>query len=364
VVRKREVLGAGLLGVAVLIKFFPLFYGIPLLVNGRWRAIIVGGVLTVLLMLFSMYQAGFTIWEQYVFEIIPEAIANGTTIDFRSNSQSFDVFFKTVFIPDPYYNPGAFLDSEKSYLWLNWLVKSIVLGSALFLSYLKSGELLKLLAIWVVAMFLLQSKTATYAQILWIIPAFSLLGSELGNRYKVLFFVLLFLVCNFPYHLLREMPIGIRFMRLWLAVVMAILFYISISKKTDLRYMLGSFILLLPLNLSAFKPSPTSDSSYVIKRKEHFVICDFKEAEGTLTYTALGRNGPEQVKTDIPISSFDPDACRIEDNQVFFNNRQITTTKSIKKKAVLVNGCDIYFLTDHRSRRAAFTLKKTTICNN
>jgi len=52
----------------------------------------------------------------------------------------------------------------------------------------------------------------------------------------------------------------------------------------------------------------------------------------------------------------------IKDNQVFVDGQQVTHTNSLKKKAVLINNCDVYFLTDHRSRYGVFTLKKTNIC--
>ena len=109
-------------------------------------------------------------------EIIPNAIQNNSTVDFRYNAQSFDVLLRTLFIEDAYYNPNALFNNERLYVLIKWVFKSVIIAYAIGLSFKNKSNLFKLLSIWIVALFLLQSRTATYAQILWIVPAICFLN--------------------------------------------------------------------------------------------------------------------------------------------------------------------------------------------
>jgi hypothetical protein len=93
------------------------------------------------------------------------------------------------------------------------------------------------------------------------------------------------------------------------------------------------------------------------------MIFDFAKNGNTLTYDALGKNGKETIKTNIKIDTFDTFSCNIENNQIILNGKQLTDDTSFKKKPVLVNNCEVYYLTDARSRHGAFTIKKIEVCN-
>jgi len=357
----KRVTGVGLLSFAALLKLFPIFYGLPLIFNKRWKPIFFGFLITLFLIAIAIQVSGYSLWEAYFSEVFLTAIKNKTTVDFQFNSQSFDVFFKKLFVKDSYHNPEAPFDSEKLAMILVWVMKSIIIGSAVFVSYLRRNNLMELLTIWVVALFLLQSRTATYAQILWVIPAFSFYQKNKRLSLQILFFSVLFLVCNFPYHKLSNMPVIVQFLRLWLVVILAILSYGSFTKKMDIRYILAAFILLLPLNYRVFKTIIPDNSEYVLTEREQFLVFDYQAIDNVLVYTTIGGKGKQMVTTTIPINSFDEKSCEIKENQIFLNGKQLTYTDALKKKAVLINNREVYFLSDHRSRHRVFTLKKLDI---
>jgi len=361
--RHRNSYGAMALVFAVALKIFPIFYGIPLLFKQQWKSLLILVVLGFSVLGLSVWFTGSFLWETYFFDVLPNVIKNKSTVNFQYNAQSIDVFLKTLFIRDTYYNPTALFDNGRLYVSIKWLLKSIIIGVAVSISFSNKKNLFTLLSIWVVTLFLVQSRTATYAQILWIIPAFYMFTSSAGHLKKICFFVILFLVCNIPISKLEYLPIALRFSRLWLTIGLAILFYSSFNKKLNYKYIGLSFLLLLPLHLGLFSKPKPSVSTYVLEQQEYFMILDFAKKGNILTYDALGKNGKETIKTNIKIDTFNTFSCNIENNQIILNGKQLTDDTSLKKKPVLVNNCEVYYLTDARSRRGAFTIKKIKVYN-
>ena len=363
VAKRKHFLGTSALGFAALLKFFPVFYGIPFLFKRNWKAVWIGILVTFIWIGVAIIHSGFNLWDFYFFDVMPNGMRNGTVMDFRVNSQSFDVFLKTLFVQDSYYNPEAILDYPRLYRLSIWLIKGVILGITIQLSWLKRTELFTLLAIWVVALFLLQSKSASYAQILWIIPAFYLYRSELSWKTKGVFFLLLLFVANFPITRLVDLPVFFRFSRLWFSLGLAIIFFRGLHIKIDWRFIPAALILLLPLNTKLFIGEEPDNAVYVLDSKKHFMIYDYEAVAGKLQYGALGRHGDEKITTSIPINSFEKDRCKLIDNQIYVDGKQLTQSSELKKKPVLVNECEVYYLGDRLSRRGAFTLKKIDICN-
>ena len=180
------------------------------------------------------------------------------------------------------------------------------------------------------------------------------------NKKNTIFLILL-VVCNMPMYELKDLPIFFKFSRLWLTLLLALLFYSSFSLKFNYKWLIVSIIILAPFHLKVFERNKTFNSEYVLAKKEHFIIYDFYEKEGYLFIKALGRNGDEIVKTDIQILSFQENGLEINDNQILMDKKVILEDYSLKKKPVLVNDKEVYYLTDHHSRRGAYTIKKVSI---
>ncbi|MDH7913361.1 glycosyltransferase family 87 protein [Winogradskyella sp. SYSU M77433] len=362
--KQKRLSGSSLLVTAALLKVFPIAYGLPLLFKREWKTILTAIIVAIVFLALSIAFTGISIWETYFFEVIPNAIKNKSTVNFQYNAQSMDVFLKTLFVKDDYYNPSAIFDNEQLYYALKWIYKSVVIGIAISLSLSRKNELFALLSIWVVTLFLLQSRTATYAQVLWLIPAYYIMSLSISKTKIIVFLVVLFLVCNLPIASLEPLPLVFKFSRLWLSIILAGLFFFSFNTKINYKYIALGFVILLPLHFDMFSKPKKDNSTYVLEEQKHFMIYDFYEEKGVLTYVALGKNGNEIVATNISIKSFDEASYTIVNNQVVVNGKQITDTPDLKKKPVLVNDCEVFFLTDSRSRRGAYTIKKIDICNS
>jgi len=361
--KQKHSLGASFLAFAALLKIFPVLYGLPLMFKKNWKGIGIAISIGILLLVMSLFITGTSIWETYIFEVMPNAIKNKSTVNFQYNAQSMDVFLKTLFVKDMYYNPEAYFNNEQLYFALKWLYKSIVLGIAVSLSFTKKTSYFALLSIWVVTLFLIQSRTATYAQILWLIPVFYVMSISVSGLKKIAILGLLFLICNLPVSNLELMPLLLKFSRLWFSIVLAILVYSSLSRSVNYKYIGLVALLLLPLHFDMFSQPKSDHSTYVLDQQEYFMIFDFNVENNVLGYNALGKNGNEVVLTEIPIHNFNENACQIVNNQIIMNGKQLTNSPDLKKKPVLVNGCEVFYLSDANSRRGAFTIKKINSCN-
>lgn len=359
----RHVIGSGMISIAVLLKFFPFFYGAPLLQLPYRKIILYGLLFGIVLSGIAIYITGYSFWEVYFFDVLPHTFSSKTANGFQTNSQSIEVFLKTILIRDSYYNPTAFFNSEQIFTLVNWLVKASIIGIVIDLTIRKRDSLFTSLSLWVVALFLLQSRTATYAQILWLIPLVVIFKQNLSDRFNIVFLALIFCISNVPYHWLTGLPKVLHFGRLLLVLVFSILFFRSLGGRFNWKFFVLGLLLFLPLHITGILKKTVDTSVYVLDTRTHFMIYDFQKTAGNLSYSVIGKNGSETLSTQIPLEYFDEELVEIKDNQVYFKGQQVTANTSLKKKPVLVNDCEIYYLSDYRSRRGAFTIKKVNVCN-
>lgn len=358
----KKIAGELFLSLSILIKVFPLIYCIPLLISKKWKSIMTIFICTLILVSISIPISGSSFWSSYLFEVMPNAINNESTVNFQSNSQSFTVFLKTLFVHDSYYNPEALFNSPTLYRLLSWLFSAFFISIAITTSFQYRKQQFRLLSIWIVVLFLIQSRTATYAQILWLIPAFEIFRGQFSKISKITAFLLLLLICNSPFHWMSELPLFFKFTRMWLSIAFGLMLLIQFKVRLDHTLLKVFLLIFIPfLILLLTKKQNIEESDYVLSKKEYFLIHNFYAKDNHLVYEAIGKNGNEIVHSNIPIEKFDTSACKIEEGQIMYGNQKLTDSYSIKKKPILVNDNLIYYLSDHHSRRGAYTLRQIAI---
>ncbi len=154
------------LGIIIFLKIFPLFYGIPLLINAKKKYLLFLLVSCSILFIFSVFINGFSFWKVYLFEKLPSAFLNESSIGFQTNVQSFDVFFKHLFIKDDFHNPKPFYESLNFYYLSVFLTKSLILGFGISFIISNINDVWKALSCIIIILFLLQTRTPTYSLVL------------------------------------------------------------------------------------------------------------------------------------------------------------------------------------------------------
>ncbi|WP_258101660.1 glycosyltransferase family 87 protein [Marinoscillum pacificum] len=359
--KKNPRIGPGLFVLAGFIKVFPILYVPALIANKKWSSLVWTSISAFLLLTISIMLGGFGFWESWLTDVLPNASANESSIDFDFRAQSFDVLCKSLFIYDPYYNPNVLFESPILYRTLKLLIKGVIIGVAVYASVINRTHLFKLLAIWIVTGFLWQSRTASYAQIMWCIPLIVYQTESPSIKKTIIFAILVFSIANVPYPLFVNMPIIFQYVRLWFTVAGSIMFLALILPKLDYRYMLTGIAFILLINYKNLDNELIDHSEYVLSKREHFIVHDFGVRNDQLFYNVITAGGSLQIETNIKVFANDTSRCSIRNNQIYLDNNQITFDPSLKKKPMIINNEDIYYLTDRRSRRGAFTLKKINI---
>ncbi len=113
--------------------------------------------------------------------------------------------------------------------------------------------------------------------------------------------------------------------------------------------------------LSGILKDKNDKSVYVLPNQGQFITYDFGVENGKLVAFNLTKNGNKKMLTSIIIESFDSLQFEIKKNQISRNNTIIELPNSMKKKAILVNKNELYFLTDHHSRSGWLNLKKVVL---
>ena len=147
-----------------------------------------------------------------------------------------------------------------------------------------------------------------------------------------------------------------------MSIIAAIIFFSAFNKQFNLKTILVVLVIMIPFNLKGLFSNKQDIAEYVLKEKKHFMVFDFKIDNGKLSYDVMGRNGKETFETEIEYTMYDVERCKVIDNQIFIDGKQVTHNAALKKKPVLINNCEVYYLSDYNSRRGAYTLRKISTC--
>jgi hypothetical protein len=80
-----------------------------------------------------------------------------------------------------------------------------------------------------------------------------------------------------------------------------------------------------------------------------------------LVYYYRDDKGSHATATGYPVQAFTTAQVRIQHNQVFYNDKQLTATPDRKKQVMLINGTEIIYLSDKNRGLGFYTLRKINV---
>jgi len=306
--------------------------------------------------LLGMCLAGWGSGVHYFTATLPRLFQNEINNPYAVNYQSVFVFLKTVFVRDTLLNPASPFDWPVCFEILQGTFTGLLFYVTVHVLYKSSG---RLQAFSVALMFglLATAYSSTYSLFLLVIPAVALLNEkELPRRNGLT--ALLFLICLVPVYALAELPLPLRFLRLYALLIFFIVFVIPSIKTVRWPWLFAFCFFFVSLRMSLAFFSEKDDSTYYLGREEALLIRDYHWEGNRLMLDYVNEYGLSQKSLACSDSVYPSPLLVLKNNQVFYNQKQITTGTDGKLKPALLNDSAIIYLSDKNRGVGFYTLRK------
>lgn len=340
---------------SILLKVFPVLLLLFLLFKKQWRPLFCLIVSCILLFGISLIFTGLDIWIFYLKEVLPKASNGVIATAFVPNYQSVFMFLKELLVFDATDNPQSIFNYPDLFSAIMLAFKIGILGIGYFISKRTSNALF-VLSYWILAMILLSPYGSTYTFVLLLFPLLALLKSDVSNVKKVLCFLLLLLIGNLPLSFFITNNFPFSYLRLFLLLLFFGLLLIQFRQKINWKILAA--ICFVPMILVlVFKKDGVVKSTILLKDGP-ILIYDYNMKNDTLFADCKEKNifrvseqavMPFKFKTNKPLN--------LKNNQVFYNNRQLTFDKSNKLKPILIDNEAILYLSDYDRGIGFYTLR-------
>ncbi len=342
------------LSFAILIKVFPVFLILLFVFKKQVKPLFYTFAFCIVLFAFSLFFVDLYTWIFYFQNVLPKASNGEISTAFVANYQSVFMFLKELLVFDATENPNAFFNSP---LLFEALVVAFKIG-LVTIGYFVSRNITNTLfgfSYWILAAILISPYGSTYTFILLVFAYFYLASAEILIYKKAVLIGLLFLISNFPLAYFLQNPFPFSYLRLFFLglffIGLMVLIYKNIQWKWVLLVMFVQTLALVILK----ERKPISSSSFLTKNAP-ILVYDYTITNNKLTYFYWNEKGKNQ--TFIPIHLDAISSLVIKNNQVFYNEKQLTFDKSNKQKPILINRKTVLYLSDYDRGIGFYTLRK------
>ncbi len=213
--RGRPVLAGVALGLMTPVKYFPLIVLIYFALRKDWKVVAAGAITSVAIVAVSIAVMGWDIHSQYLRTVLGSHLSGHLTLQdpYSSTFQSFDSFFRRLFVRDDALNPSPLIDSNALY---SGLKAGVIAGVLLLLwgairamkSASTQGSERNAFSLLCIGGLLLAPATASYHfLILWLACGFLLAETAARPELRGVYWVILvsYAAVGFsPYNLLSR----------------------------------------------------------------------------------------------------------------------------------------------------------------
>ncbi|WP_207513477.1 glycosyltransferase family 87 protein [Longitalea luteola] len=356
--KKGKMVGAAFLWAgAICFKLFPLVILLFLLAKKQYRQLLYCIAACLLLALVTLSINGWAPWQYYVFTILPRANSGELNDSYTWLFQSAFMLLKNLLVFDPVQNPHAVINSTPLFIVCMALFKALILACCIGITVQRKVTDVAAFAAWITGSLLLSPNGSTYSLILLLIPLLALANSKRVYLYTGM--VLVFFICVIPVQALRGWPVLLQFPRLYL---MLLLFGV-LMLEARMRFPIKPFFIVAALLLlaDAGKMIGRPDNSHYLLTEELPLVYDYTIANNKLMYYYRDDKGKHETFTNYIVNSYSTQQVHIQNNQVYFGNKQLTATPDRKRQAMLVNGRDIIYLSDKNRGFGFYTLRRLTV---
>lgn len=355
--KRQTILSSALWSIAILFKIFPVLILLFLLLRKEYKFMASLAGMCFLLLSASILINGFESWRFYLTELFPR-LNNGELNDsFIYIFQSAFMLFKNIFIYDEVLNPTAVIPN----IYLFWislaLFKTFVVSTCIILTLKKKEDPFLCFALWILASILISPNGSTYSQVLLILPLIALWKQDIRFSQKIVLAIVVLLICNVPVHYFANLPLILKFPRLYLLLIFFILTLTLLKFRPDYKIISGALTLFLLLELPrTFRQ--TDESDYFLEDHKHLMVYDYAVRGHCIVRSYWSVEGAKKDTLAFVAESYSEKDLSIMANQIYYKGRKITSSKDWKKKPILINSDYIVYLSDKNRGIGFYTLRK------
>ena len=352
----KPVVAALLWGVAIIFKLFPLVILFFLLAKKKYKQVAYCVAVCLLLGLVSVLLNGFSSWQYYVFTIFPRANSGELNDSYTWLFQSAFMLLKNLFVYDAVQNPQVVLNSTPVFVISMVLFKALLLACCVGITINKKATDFMSFASWITASMLLSPNGSSYSLILLLMPLLALANNK--QVYLFIAMALLVLICFIPVAALGGKPLLLQFPRLYGMLLLFGLLIVVAGMQFPIKLFGALIALLLLADVGKLFPHP-DNSNYLLSQELPFVY-EYAIKEDQLVYYYWDDKGRHETSTGYAVHDYSTNNVRIQNNQVYYKDKQLTSTPDRKKQVMLVNGKDIIYLSDKNRGFGFYTLRTIT----
>lgn len=356
--KKGRLVGAALLWAgAICFKLFPLVILFFLLIKKQYKQFMYCIAACLLFGMFSLIVNGWAPWQYYIFTIFPRANSGELNDSYTWLFQSAFMLLKNLFVYDPVQNPQVVINSTPLFIICMALYKALILAGCIGITWHKKVSGFTAFACWIAASLLLSPNGSTYSLILLLIPLLALVNSKRVYLYTAI--GLVFLIGFIPVQALAGWPLFLQFPRLYLMLLLLGVLMV----EARIQFPVKPFIIvaLLLILADAGKMMARTDNSNYLLSEELPLVYDYSVKDSRLVYYYWNEKGGHEAATHYTVRSYTTQSVRIQNNQVYFGDKQLTATPDRKQQAILINGKDIIYLSDKNRGFGFYTLRRLRV---
>lgn len=353
----RPIVAALLWAVAIVFKLFPLVILFFLVAKKQYTQVVYCMAACLLLGIVSLVCNGFASWQYYVFTIFPRANSGELNDSYTYLFQSAFMLLKNLFVYDEVQNPQVLFNSTPAFIICMVLFKAMIIACCVGISLNKKATDLLVFASWITASMLLSPNGSSYSLILLLLPFLALANSERGYLYISI--GLLFFICAIPVQAIANWPLLLQFPRLYLLLLFFFLMFGITGTRLPFKPFIAFFVVLLLADAGKLVARP-DNSTYLLK-EELPLVYSYAIKDNRLIYYYWDNTGSHEAVTGFIAQNSTTGSVRIQNNQLFYRNKQLTSTPDRKKQAMLINGKEIVYLSDKNRGFGFYTLRRLRV---
>jgi hypothetical protein len=351
--QKKQTTAALCFAAAIALKIFPAIVLLYLLLTKNYRLLLRTALFTLIISALPLLVLQHSVVSDYYIQLMPRLLQGQINDPWATAYQSMAVLLRQLFVFDPLLNPGHYLYMPATFKALSILFTAVFSLAFGFIIYKTDNRWQQ----FALALFL-GTLVSGYGSVYGLLLLMPLFIAYCNQKQGIITVTLLGLIC-FASLIPSGSALPLQFARLWLMLLLAL----WLLAQTDKRLLALPAVFFIITGTTYWWAVNTKTQlprlDNVLTEQKNLLLFDYtRTAEGDrLNYITTKGILIEPFNYPNPLT--EDTALRIIDNQLYFQQKQLTcnTARKLKPMRDIVTG-DILYLSDADRGVGFYTLRR------